>query len=219
MANHRFIFGLALVALTCGISAANATTVTYSLDDYVGTGTPPSGPYGTVTLNDNGGSNVTVTVALASGEGFVKTGAGGALEFDLSGVSNIAITGLTAGFSLDSTHSGSNHTGGAGNFDYEISCGTACGSGGSSPYTGTLSFTIDNVTLAELADADGSGFYFASDICTAVSGGNCNNGITGNIASDMISPTPLPAAVSLFAGGLGMFGLLGARRRRKVKSI
>ena len=30
------------------------------------------------------------------------------------------------------------------------------------------------------------------------------------------SPTPLPAALPLFAGGLGILGLMGARRRRKA---
>ena len=31
--------------------------------------------------------------------------------------------------------------------------------------------------------------------------------------------TPLPAALSLFAGGLGVIGLLGSRRKRKAASI
>ncbi len=33
-----------------------------------------------------------------------------------------------------------------------------------------------------------------------------------------VSTTPLPAALPLFAGGLGMIGLLGARKRRKAQA-
>ena len=35
-------------------------------------------------------------------------------------------------------------------------------------------------------------------------------------ATGEIAPTPLPAALPLFAGGLGAMGLLGWRRKRKA---
>ena len=35
-------------------------------------------------------------------------------------------------------------------------------------------------------------------------------------ASGFLTPTPLPAALPLFAGGLGALGLLGWRRKRKA---
>ena len=70
------------VALAFGVglgTPASATIIDYSLDQYTGNGTPPSGPYGTVELNDHGGSNVEVTLTLSSGEGLINSGAGAAL--------------------------------------------------------------------------------------------------------------------------------------------
>jgi hypothetical protein len=36
--------------------------------------------------------------------------------------------------------------------------------------------------------------------------------------TSVVSSTPLPAALPLFAGGLGMFGLLAGRRKRKASA-
>lgn len=46
--------------------------------------------------------------------------------------------------------------------------------------------------------------------------------ITPKISFDLVdgpTATPLPPALSLFAGGLGMFGFISARRRRKATAI
>lgn len=45
--------------------------------------------------------------------------------------------------------------------------------------------------------------------------------ITPEISFDLTQPTatPLPPAVALFAGGLGMFGYLGARKKRKSTAL
>lgn len=210
---------VAASALILG-APAQATIITYTFTNYVGTGTAPSGPYGTVELNDNGGANVTVTVTLASGEGFVNTGAGEALAWDLfsdtTPQSALTITGLTSGFTLDVNGTGV-HTGGAGDFDYGISCGvTGCGHGGNSPYTGPLSFTIDNVSLSNFV-ANADGFFFASDICTSVDAttDKCNpGGLTGNIVTGPSTSVPEPATLALFAVGLGALGLAVGRRRK-----
>ena len=55
---------------------------------------------------------------------------------------------------------------GAGDFEYGVLCTTACGSGGSSPFTGTLSFTIsDTLTLASLEqNAHGNRSSFGLDV-------------------------------------------------------
>ena len=44
------------------------------------------------------------------------------------------------------------------------------------------------------------------------------NGGAGSVTIQEISSTPLPAALPLFAGGLGVLGLLGARKRRKAQA-
>jgi hypothetical protein len=38
-------------------------------------------------------------------------------------------------------------------------------------------------------------------------------------SSGTLTPTPLPAALPLFAGGLGAMGLFGWRRKRKTKAV
>jgi hypothetical protein len=41
-------------------------------------------------------------------------------------------------------------------------------------------------------------------------------GLAGSVSVQEVSSTPLPAALPLFAGGLGMIGLFGRRRRQKA---
>ena len=45
------------------------------------------------------------------------------------------------------------------------------------------------------------------------------NSVTGYTDTVKISATPLPAALPLFAGGLGGLGLLGWRRKRKAQAV
>ena len=79
---------------------------------------------------------------------------------------------------------------GAGDFEYGVLCTTACGSGGSSPFTGTLSFDItDTLTLASLQQ-NPDGNVFAMDVIAP-------NGNTGIIDASVITPpitAPEPAS-------------------------
>ncbi len=206
--------GLALGALP---ASARATTIDYSLNDYVGTGTPSfSGPYGTVALTSSG-SNVDVTLTLASGVGLVTTGAGLSLTWDLTGDPTITVANLPPGFSLADNDT-SVHTGSAGYWNYALSCSTStCGTGGNDPYTTPVSFTIDNVTLADFT-ANSDGHYFSSDVCVGVSGGTCSGGITGVITGGpaTVTPPPSPSSVPEPASSASLMvlalGLLGATR-------
>lgn len=109
----------------------------------------------------------------------------------------------------------------------------------------SLTFDIDGTTFKfSSADSGASGVSatFASGVLTALgfdetinsddqlhmpAGGNLQysfqeyNGpeyyTTGTI-TDALAATPLPAALPLFAGGLGMVGLLARGRKRKAKS-
>jgi hypothetical protein len=49
-------------------------------------------------------------------------------------------------------------------------------------------------------------------------GGDQSRTISGGSVDSVVSATPLPAALPLFATGLGALGLLGWRRKRKAKA-
>src|ERR1700719_3423408 len=89
------------------VGHANTVTYTFSTDLCSGGCGPQLGGFGTVEFVDAVGGGVNVTVTLSHGNEFVKTGAGDALGFDLLGNPNIAVTGLTTGFSLVSASPGS----------------------------------------------------------------------------------------------------------------
>lgn len=193
------IFGLgAMLAVLAIAPAVNATTLNVSA-------CCGSGPFGTVTLSQDGANTVLVTETLFSGIGFVKTGAGDALAFSIAGVSTITITNLTAGFAQDPTPKSSPY----GPFDFGVSCTSACGSGGSSPYFGTLSFDVNASGLTPGSFTSTGGYMFASDIID----NNVDGKPTGNVAGAG-SAVPEPTTISML--GAGLLGL-GFLRRRIAK--
>ena len=178
--------------------------VIYTLDTFTGSGSPTAPPYGTVNLHQDG-ANVDVTVTLTAGEGFVSSGAGGALTWDLDGEPVVSHNGTSTG-NLDGT----------GSWFYQIDC-ISCGSGGSAPYPGPLTFTIDNITIADfiINNKTATGYLFASDICTQIGvTGGCA-GITGDVvASDLPSRSvPEPASLAILGAGLLGLGVFGHRQR------
>ena len=234
MKSYQFISACALIAATAGFAAPAMATPSesFTLDTWQGS-TPESGPFGTVTLNA-GSTYVDVDVTLASGDGFVNTGAGDSLDFYLANTSgpitSIQITGLTTGFTALNTTAGvtsdgSYSAGGAKGFNYAIHC-NACDSGGSNVYTGSLDFAIGGVTLADFLPSPGKngGFYFASDICDGTSGTSpvtCGGtpGQTGPVTAEFDARSvsvPEPFTLSLFGAGLG--GVAALRRRAKKKA-
>jgi hypothetical protein len=211
---------------------ATPSTANYILDTWQGSGTVTGNDFGTVVLTQDG-ANVDVSLTLASGNGFVNTGAGDALLFDLKGISSIRITGLTTGFTAlnpgtgGSTKAGSYSGGGVGGgFNYAIQC-SGCGNGGSNILTGPLDFTIDGISLAAFQTSD-NGYYFASDICVGTStrhtddeergGLQCSDtGKTGNVTAEFDPPgVPVPEPLTLSLFGAGLAGAFAARRRKKA---
>jgi hypothetical protein len=67
---------------------------------------------------------------------------------------------------------------------------------------------FNTVTLATFTDLG------TSDLFRIINGGTGNSG--GQISGLSVTAVPLPAALPLFAAGVGLMGLLGRRRKRKV---
>ena len=169
-------YKLSLMAGACAAAllaapVARAGTLTFDLTSDHCTGSCLNGGSGgTVTVTETGTGGLNFSVSLASGVGILGTGAGGGASFgfNLAGDPTITFSNLTSGFDVTG---GSNPTGaqtihmdGAGDFEYGVLCTTACGSGGSSPFTGTLSFTIsDTLTLASL-EQNLAGEFFGLDV-------------------------------------------------------
>lgn len=167
---------------------------------------PPN--YGTVNVTQDG-SAVDILVTLGSNVRFVSTGASDALGFNIAGDPAITISALTSGFSQGS----GGHFDGFGTFMYSIVC-DACGSGGSNPQPGPLSFTVSRT---------GGGSLSISDFQTLSSGGSPSvyfdadvigpNGKTGPVGANTFTPSvPEPSAIALFATGL-IGAALSIRRR------
>jgi hypothetical protein len=206
--------GLLALAAVVGlhIVPASATPVTFTLDQGAFTGN-----FGTVTLTQDGTNRVKVEVDLAANVGFVDTGAGDPLLFDIAGNPAITITNLTAGFAIGNEASGhSIHTGGAGNFEYDILC-TACGNGGSHPDLGPLVFDVTAPGLTPNSFVSDGTAYFAADICRDVLSNHQCTGVAGtgveyaNVAADPPPSVPEPATPLIFGAGLLGLGIL--RRR------
>lgn len=220
------VAGLAFAALYASPASAD---LVYSLDSSTAFG---SGSYGSVTLHQEASGVVEVTVKLTSGEGFTNTGTGAPIGFDITGNPTITETDFNnTAFSAGSVSSGqSNKFDGAGDFQYDVSCGSSaspagCGTGGNSPNPGPLSFDVTATTGPALTVnsfvSNGTSF-FASDICKSIvtsgdKAGQCAAGSNTGIVYGgpvTIVTVPEPMTLVLFGAGLLGLGAIGGVARR-----
>jgi hypothetical protein len=176
------------IGLLMAASSARADTFQFTSDHCTGgCGTPP---FGTVTLLQNG-TTVDVTVSLAAGFFWAKTGAADFMEFKFNGAPSLA------SITVDQTFPGQTLAAATGNFSgdgtgffaFGIAC-TTCGNGNLSPLNQNIVFHVANTTLAQLENANSSGNIFVADVFSSQ---------TGNTGPVDVSGTPVPDATLLLA--------------------
>ena len=168
---------------------------------------------GSVTVTQNG-ANVDITVDLATGFSFVKTGAVDFLAFKFNAVGivlgDITVNQNAVGQTLAPAGPGAFNGDGTGNFNWGINC-TTCGGGASTAFSTDIIFHVANATIADLTAVNNLGNIFVADLL----------GPTGNTGPvDASTPRAVPGPIA----GAGIPGLVVAcggllalaRRRRKI---
>jgi hypothetical protein len=171
-----------------------------------------AGPFGTITLDQTTSTLVTVTEVLAANERFAGSGAGDALEFNVTGP--VTIANITSGFAIGPAPDTASTFG---TFLRSVTCTTCTGGNAGNP-PGPLSFTVTSATGVTIADfiANAGGYYFAADIVAA-------NGNTGNVgANTFVNQLPPPSTPEPFSAslvGAGIAGLCWFKSRRSKSSV
>ena len=212
----RSIIGICAVTLVASVAPATAATV-FQLDICSKADICTNGvSQGSVTLTQNGSNEVDVSVELATGVLLVNTGGPHTpFVFNLApAVANATVTITSVNnptfFTPDPNPSETPY----GDFTNGIGYnGTQGGVGHGSP--GPLTFSVYYVLGITIADfvTNAGGYRFAADVLGNLGGTGGVAAINGTESQDTLT-TPLPGAFSLFAGGLGLLGLLGRRRKR-----
>jgi hypothetical protein len=234
----NMLFALAVGALVWP-SMAGAVTFVQTSDDC-----STDAPCG-ITANNKidvtaDGSNTRISVTLASGWGFVNTGAqgtGGALTFGFLNPASLTFTTVSGGtpaqwttttpvgfqvlngngtLPTTSQAASSAMEVANGKFSFTNGFGILCnGSGASGNCGGTLTFDV-NVSLAtflaDLATSGGSTFF--ADVIN----NNRAGGPTG-IIDFTLQAVPLPPAALLFGSALVGLGVLGRRRKNGLAQV
>jgi hypothetical protein len=187
---------IAIAGLLSLSTPAGASTV-YDLN-IISKASIGSGSLGTVTPTQIGSNEVDVLVSLIADTAFVsKDGPHDAFAFSLERHPR-----------LDQNNEPTRCLFGTpfGAFTNVISC-PSCGPGASNANPGPLAVAVidsDGISIGDFL-ANTNGFFFSAD--------------DRSLGAQVISPRPIPAALPLFASGLGAIGLLGWWRKRKAQAI
>jgi len=192
----KFKLSMGIVALVFTLSPAHANSYVYDVDFAIGAHTVT----GEITTDINSGYLTSTDISswsfqLDNSNGFSSTGSNPVLVID--GADSLSATSTSLVFNV----SGSNEI---------LFCegGATPGSCQSTGYILQLETTGDDTVLEDYCcKHPGGGGSLAGDSPTLSS---------VQIATAAPAATPVPAALPLFASGLGALGLFGWRRKRKA---
>ena len=204
----------AILALT-GVSQAT----TYDLDLTCSAGTCTNqGVFGTVNIT-GGGTSLIYAFDVTDG-GDLHQGGGNSIDALLLDVGGTISTTTFSNTSFSFSHDSSPNSGGLGTFTDAYTCTDPSSGGNACGAAVTVTFTGTNL-VANFTTTNGNQIFAGADITCQATGASCSNDpnfATGSVGATLAA-TPLPAALPLFATGLGGLGLLGWRRKRKGQAV
>jgi hypothetical protein len=205
---------IAAVAVVNLALAGSAYAIVFDLTSDHCTGGCGTAPFGTVTLLQNG-TTVDVTVDLAAGNSWAKTGAADEQAFKFNGVGvvlgDISVNQTFAGQTL-AAQTGTFNGDGTGDFTFGIAC-TTCGNGSLFPLASDIVFHVANATIAELTVANNLGNIFVADVFSSATGNTGPVDVTGGGPPTSV---PEPETYAMLLAGLGLMGFVARRRRRNA---
>ena len=199
------------IGLLLAASSARADLFNFTSDHCTGNCGPQTS-FGTVTLTQNG-VNVDVNVSLLNGNQFVETGSGAGMNFlfDNAAITLANITNIVSGTGETmAAAAGPLHADGTGTWMWGIFA-TNVDPGGAGAFTGPISFTVTNTTIAQMTVGHPvNGFGTELFVADIISGTTSNTGPVDVNTPPVTTPDSGATATLL---GLGLAGLAGIRAR------